>query len=91
MIGKVLWFDIKKGFGFIRGEDRVDYFAHYSKINAQSGEFRTLTEGERVTFEPFFVERPDGNNKPQAKNIVRLESEDEDTRDMGGSEAPCFI
>jgi cold shock protein len=80
MFGKVLWFDIKKGFGFIRGEDRIDYFAHYSKISAQSGEFRTLAEGERVSFEPFHAERPDGNNKPQAKNIVRLEIEDENPR-----------
>lgn len=81
MIGKVLWFDIKKGFGFIRGEDRIDYFAHYSKIQASSGEFRTLEEGQKVSFEPFMTDRPDGSQKPQAKNITSLESEDENFRE----------
>jgi CspA family cold shock protein len=85
MIGKVLWFDIKKGFGFIRGEDRVDYFAHYSKIKALDGEFRTLEEGQRVEFEPFSVERSDGNQKPQAKNIISLEKNDENTREAFSS------
>lgn len=80
MIGKVLWFDIKKGFGFIKGDDRQDYFAHYSKIKAQDGEFRTLEEGQKVSFEPFFVDRPDGTQKAQAKDIVVLENEHENTR-----------
>lgn len=73
MLGRVLWFDVKKGFGFIRGDDKVDYFAHYSKIKAAEGEFRLLEEGERVEFEPFTVPRPDGSEKPQAKNIISVE------------------
>lgn len=81
MIGKVIWFDIKKGFGFIRGEDRIDYFAHYSKIQAKDGEFRTLEENEKVSFEPFETDRPDGSKKPQAKNIISLESKYETTRE----------
>ena len=66
--GTTLWFDVKKGFGFIKGEDGTDYFAHFSKINAPSGEFRLLEEGDEVEFEPFFAERGD-SKKPQAKEI----------------------
>ena len=70
MIGKVLWFDVKKGFGFIRSEETEgDIFVHYSKIVAEPGVFRTLAEGDKVEFELFQVERPGGVSKPQAKNI----------------------
>lgn len=69
MIGKVLWFDVKKGFGFIRCKG-VDYFAHYSKIIAEEGEFRVLEQNEMVEFEPFTADRVEGS-KPQAKNIRR--------------------
>ena len=32
MIGKVKWYDIKKGYGFIEGEDGLDVFIHKSEI-----------------------------------------------------------
>jgi len=32
MKGTVKWFNIKKGFGFINGEDGKDYFAHFSAV-----------------------------------------------------------
>lgn len=66
--GVTLWFDAKKGFGFIKGEDGIDYFAHYSKIESPAGEFKLLTENQRVEFESFYAERGD-SKKPQAKNI----------------------
>jgi CspA family cold shock protein len=72
--GKVLWFDVKKGFGFIKGEDDVDYFAHFSKIQAPSGEFRLLEEGDDVEFEPFMAARQDGKEKPQAKMIKSIKA-----------------
>lgn len=71
MIGKVLWFDVKKGFGFIKAEDGQDVFAHYSKIVAEPGEFRLLEEGEEVEFELFMSDRGNGAQKPQAKDIIR--------------------
>jgi CspA family cold shock protein len=73
MVGKVLWFDVKKGFGFIRSEDGKDVFAHYSKIVAEPGEFKLLEEGEEVEFEVFMAARADGTEKPQAKDIKRKE------------------
>ena len=63
MLGKVKWFNEKKGFGFISGEDGNDYFLHFLKIN-KSG-FKTVSEGEEVEFD---VE--DGEKGPQATNVV---------------------
>ena len=32
MKGVVQWYDVKKGFGFITGEDKNNYFVHYSAL-----------------------------------------------------------
>ncbi len=61
--GTVKWFNESKGFGFISPEDgSKDVFVHFSAI-ASSG-FRTLAEGQQVTFE---VEN--GPKGPQAVNV----------------------
>jgi cold shock protein len=50
MSGHVLWFSGEKGYGFIRSDDGgEDVFVRHSSIEATG--FRTLREGERVTFE----------------------------------------
>ena len=49
MQGTVKWFDAKKGYGFIEGEDGQDVFVHFSAIEGDG--FKTLEEGEDVTFE----------------------------------------
>lgn len=48
-IGKCKWFNEKKGFGFITGDDEVDYFVHYSAIQGRG--FKTLVEAEPVEFQ----------------------------------------
>ena len=63
MLGKVKWFNDKKGFGFISGEDGNDYFLHFSKINKER--FKTVNEGEEVSFD---VE--EGPKGPQATNVI---------------------
>ena len=48
--GKVKWFDSKKGYGFVSDtSDDKDYFVHFSEI--QSDDFKTLDEGQKVSFE----------------------------------------
>lgn len=49
MIGKVKWFNAKKGFGFIALETGEDVFVHFSVIKSEG--FRTLSEGQEVEFE----------------------------------------
>ena len=48
--GIVKWFNDSKGFGFIIPEGGgEDLFAHFSAI--QMSGFKTLTEGQRVSFD----------------------------------------
>jgi CspA family cold shock protein len=70
MKGKVLWFDVKKGYGFIKSIAGDDVFVHYSKIKEdEPGEFRVLYQGDEVEFETFFSDRGDGSKKLQAKDV----------------------
>ncbi len=63
--GSVKWFNEKKGYGFIQQENGQDLFVHYTAI--QSEGFKTLTEGQRVSFE--VEDTPKG---PKAKNVQVL-------------------
>ena len=48
--GTVKWFNDAKGFGFVTPEGGgKDLFAHFSAIQGKG--FRTLKEGQRVTFD----------------------------------------
>jgi cold shock protein len=47
--GKVKWFNNKKGFGFIVQDSGQDVFVHHTSI--LGGGYKTLNEGESVTFE----------------------------------------
>lgn len=60
----VKWFSNRKGYGFIEQKEGDDIFAHHSAIN-MSG-FRTLAEGDRVTFEIEVGERG-----PAVKNVEK--------------------
>ena len=60
--GKVKWFNATKGFGFIEREDGSDIFVHYSAINSEG--FRTLTEGQEVSFDVV-----EGEKGLQASNV----------------------
>ena len=62
MNGTTKWFNRVKGFGFITGEDGVDYFAHYSRINMDG--YKRLSDGQKVTFDV-----ADSDKGPMAENI----------------------
>jgi CspA family cold shock protein len=63
--GSVKWFNEQKGFGFIQMDDGGDIFVHYSAIQTRG--FRTLSEGQRVSFEV-----TEGQKGPAAANVQVL-------------------
>jgi CspA family cold shock protein len=48
-VGRVKWFDERKGYGFISRDDGDDIFVHFSEIQAEG--FKTLAENQEVSFE----------------------------------------
>jgi CspA family cold shock protein len=54
--GIVKWFDTRRGFGFVYGDNGQDVFVHFSVIEGEG--FRKLHEGEQVDYEA--IQRPNG-------------------------------
>ena len=64
--GTVKWFNSEKGFGFIANNDGGDdVFVHFSAINSEG--YKSLTEGQKVTFET--ETDPKNSNKLRAVNV----------------------
>jgi len=63
--GIVKWFNDKKGYGFIAWEEGKDLFVHHSSIEMTG--FKTLSEGDRVSFEVNETDRG-----PEAKSVKKL-------------------
>mgnify|MGYP001096103985 FL=1 len=66
MTGKVKWFDSKKGYGFITGENGKEIFVHFSGIVTDG--FKSLNEGQAVEFEV-----GSGSKGEQAVNVTVIE------------------
>jgi CspA family cold shock protein len=56
-----------RGFGFIKGENEVEYFFHRSSV---AGEFHELEEGAAVTFD----EEPGSPKGPRAHHVQLRDS-----------------
>ena len=77
MEGTVKFFNRKKGFGFITGDDGKDYFVHISAL--AEGTF--LRDNDRVSFDS-----AEGDRGSKAENVQLLEKASERE---GGEEAPA--
>ncbi|MBC8278484.1 MAG: cold shock domain-containing protein [FCB group bacterium] len=74
MIGKVKWFDKKKGFGFILNDDMEDVFIHFSDIDGKG--YRVLETDDEVEYES-----TTGPKGLQAKNVTILKRVAADSQD----------
>ena len=63
MKGTIKWYNARKGYGFITGEDEKDVFVHRSAV--PPGTF--LNEGDKVEYEI-----KDSEKGPQATNVKKL-------------------
>lgn len=69
MEGIVKWFDDSKGWGFVLGDDKNEYFVHWKSIVTLSdNQRRFLVKDEKVKFD--LIQTDKG---VQAINVVRLD------------------
>ena len=65
--GEVKWFNVSKGFGFIRRDNDEEIFVHFRSIIDTDGSRRGLKDGQRVSY--VVVESDKG---PQAEEVEGL-------------------
>ena len=67
--GTVKWFNAEKGYGFISNDETgEDVFVHFSAI--QMDGFKTLSEGQKVTFDTEADPRDPGKLRAVNVNIA---------------------
>jgi cold shock protein len=88
MEGTVKWFNRKKGFGFIIGDDNIEYFIHYSAL----GQGTYIRDNDKVSFDPI-----DGEKGKQAQKVTLIQKasersdipqDSEGSNDQAGESAP---
>ena len=68
--GTVKWFSEEKGYGFIfPDEGEKEVFVHYTDVEGEG--FRSLAEGERVSYEPATSSRG-ARRREEAKEVRRV-------------------
>jgi CspA family cold shock protein len=64
MEGTVKWFNARKGYGFIIGQDGTEYFVHYTGLDG----IKFVRENDKVSFEPV-----DSDKGKQAQKVKLLQ------------------
>jgi len=82
MKGKVKWFNVKKGYGFITGEDNIDYFVHHSNVKMEG--YRKLSDGQSVEFDPSKNEKGNHAVEVQPLDVPPTEERTPRKRFFGG-------
>jgi len=65
--GEVKWFNVSKGFGFIRRDNDEEVFVHFRSIRSSGSARRGLRDGQRVSY--IVV---DSDKGPQAEDVEEL-------------------
>ncbi len=73
MEGTVKWYNVRKGYGFVKGEDGEDYFVHHTALGR--GVF--LRENDLVSFEPAETEK---GKQAQDVQLLKKGSERDDVQ-----------
>jgi len=66
--GEVKWFNVSKGFGFIRRDNDEEIFVHFRSIIGNNKDRRGLRDGQRVSYRVV-----DSDKGPQAEDVEALD------------------
>lgn len=65
--GEVKWFNVSKGFGFIRRDNGEEIFVHFRSIRSKNPGRRGLRDGQRVSYVVI-----DSDKGPQAEDVEEV-------------------
>ncbi len=65
--GEIKWFNVSKGFGFIRRQNGEEIFVHFRSVRGPSRDRRLLRDGQRVAFNVV-----NSDKGPQAEDVEAL-------------------
>lgn len=82
MNGKIIRVNVLKGYGFIEGSDKKDYFFHFSDVNKSGKAFRFFEKGDEVDFEIGDGSKPDNCKRAFKVKVLEKESATETVKEL---------